>query len=897
MENTYLHFNSYEKVLINENHNIPTLVYHDKQKTLVGHEALNNIKNLELINSNFKIDIGKYDSKNFSKDFKIHQTADGVKVSALKLANLFFDSILKRAENFLKDNFSTYPKSVIIAEPLVLQQNNDIDNKWLSLYRKNIKMYFEKNKFENISFLPEPFAVFQYYKYCKKFEPLNKGEQILVLVIDFGGGTFDTCLIETSESGNIREGGKNSKPLGSSSIAKGGNDLDIAILNSIILKHNAKETAKIKKGYRLVRDVKKGKVKQSSLTDEQSNFYKNYQNALVKIQKKKEQLVNNIRQWSNEKEPTDSISLTLPRNFFDIKSNKIDYQFTAIQLREIFKQFYQEHLKKGLELTLSRGLINTKKKKPDYILLSGGSSKIAWLNLLMCEDFSSAISDANIVKLENYKEVVSAGLAIECARKFYNDTGDFADITYNAINLVLNPNDKGYEFPKYKSQSKNLIYSPQEGLLIPTSTNLRKLYNSKLKWRFKLKTEPKNYLYYYFLRNSKAPEEIDNLINIINQKAIIKTKKFDKYLEIELELREDGTAMPKVKINSTKEEIHYAKLTPFFIDMTYSAAAIRNDSYLGIDFGSCNSSISFISHNHIEKYNSNIKETENKQLENILTNSPLPISYIAAKFYNEYDELLKATRFRQLFENSLALLYYIILTELNVHNPQINLSTKKIKLIRTSGSLLLGFKWALSKITDTMFFSIKIKNIFTKEILSSFDHAVNFINNTKHSGTTDYDFDFNKVLKPLYIAIEKISEDSVFGYFNRMRNKPFEEKIIGEIICAHGNGIFTDKFVYEGDKYIPKQYAYLINKVDNYALNLFPLIHWDICSIHKDEDYGHCYFFDKFNGRNLIFSSVTGNCRKELKENDEAYPKFKDKLDEFFNTSSSCKKESIILKN
>ena len=44
--------------------------------------------------------------------------------------------------------------------------------------------------------MPEPFAVFQYYRYGVRHALVAQKKQNVALVMDFGGGTFDTCLAD-----------------------------------------------------------------------------------------------------------------------------------------------------------------------------------------------------------------------------------------------------------------------------------------------------------------------------------------------------------------------------------------------------------------------------------------------------------------------------------------------------------------------------------------------------------------------------------------------------------------------------------------------------------------------------------------------------------------------------
>jgi molecular chaperone DnaK (HSP70) len=87
----------------------------------------------------------------------------------------------------------------------------------------------------NTQFFPEPFAVFQYYRHVEGLIPQSSQPQA-VLVVDFGGGTMDSCIIETTSEGNLSRGGTTSLPLGIQSCIGAGKEIDKRLLKCAIAK-------------------------------------------------------------------------------------------------------------------------------------------------------------------------------------------------------------------------------------------------------------------------------------------------------------------------------------------------------------------------------------------------------------------------------------------------------------------------------------------------------------------------------------------------------------------------------------------------------------------------------------------------------------------------------------
>jgi molecular chaperone DnaK (HSP70) len=58
-------------------------------------------------------------------------------------------------------------------------------------------------------------------------------------------------------------------------------------------------------------------------------------------------------------------------------------------------------------------------RKISIVLLSGGSSNIRWIKPLIEGDLVHELKQADILELnENFQEIVSKGLAVDCARRF-----------------------------------------------------------------------------------------------------------------------------------------------------------------------------------------------------------------------------------------------------------------------------------------------------------------------------------------------------------------------------------------------------------------------------------------------------------------------------------------------
>ena len=146
--------------------NIPTVLYYEsRDRVHIGSEAKEAafVKRRNALNEDFKIDLGNHDPA-LGRAKQPFRTATGDKISAGELTGEFTTQLLKHVNRWLSERNSTC-SSIVVAVPLPMQ-DKEIDDKWLANYRSALLgKGFSK---ENIDFMPEPFAVFQYYKYGVK---------------------------------------------------------------------------------------------------------------------------------------------------------------------------------------------------------------------------------------------------------------------------------------------------------------------------------------------------------------------------------------------------------------------------------------------------------------------------------------------------------------------------------------------------------------------------------------------------------------------------------------------------------------------------------------------------------------------------------------------------------
>lgn len=866
---------------------IPTVVYYQSpRKALIGYDAkaASEVTGRGTLNEDFKIDIGK-DDPSPNKPKRRFRTACGDEKSAGEMTGDFVDGLLRNVRESLPTDNASEHAGIVIAEPLTMQ-GEEVKKDWLENYRDTLRRILLGKNFtkDKIDFMPEPFAVFQYYKYGLK-HPLLGAAKHVALVIDFGGGSFDVCIIETDKEGEVTGKRKNTRPMGASSAPVGGYYINRVIAEVLYFKY-AKEdkdqAAKIKRGLKVYGQWRDERDKGFELRDaktELQNFAHNFHNTIYDVEESKLTLCNAINNWELNAPLSSALSVPvrLPRDPFSNTPSFFNAQLSAADFREVFvEKIWDEKLKPIVWSALQRGLADLQGAPVTVILLSGGSCNIRWLENLLMRDFASELEDAQVLQLEgDFQEVVAKGVAIECARRFFDKeehAGDFSSITYNRLHLVLDPDQKALQLKVFSPTDGNPIQpTNKQGVLLPSASVLRNHFDKPLTWRVRLDRPPRQFLDYYFLRTGFTPqieEELtegeaskysDDLVNLEHRVFTPQNCPFDSSIHVELKIeRETKTA--KVRFVYAKETVNrkcYAvDGKPFFLDMTDTQDNPSTKSYIGLDFGTSNTSASFVSQEAVITYQKRSADKYWQDLDDAHKVLPYPLAVSLAKFLPERDVSKQVKYAREFVEAALGLAAYLTYFESCMYKGRKQTHLLKSFTQRSVGPLWDLMKRTLEAVGKDAKISAPYKELVGKAFYETINEAVTFLGKTNHGLRSDKEF------KPAAVQIianisQKVFSQYQFGFFENVQQEAFKfGSYKGRFRSAHGSNItFTREEEYVGSISFPNNLSFLVNFEDRTALPLYPLIFWYGCDLHSDEE--HCFFYDKPDSRNPPYKEFT----------------------------------------
>lgn len=843
---------------------IPTQIFYDENKRAhIGYDARDRCDTPELLFENFKIELGEHNPDDVTK--KTVQLPNAPRNTVAGIAQDFFRGLLGKVDQWLEVQGRARPKSILIAEPLSLGGTDMHRETWLSNYRRAILRVLD-GQFDKIDFLPEPFAVFQYYRYGVRHPLIAEQRKHVALVLDFGGGTFDISVIETTKSGDVSQSGKNSRPLSANSEQIGGfliNRLLAAdLLMSVVDKSIRADVRKaIERSDRI-----KTPEDVAELPERLQVFFRHYRRLLQAVEVAKITICNSIANWSLEADLSGvaSYPITVPVDPYGPNTRMVTSKLDAGQLRRLFEdRIWKPKLRDAIKTTITRAAQALKGQDISIVLLSGGSSNMRWLAKLVVRDIAPGhLPNADVLELsESFQEIVSKGLATECARRFYTEgEGDFRAVTYNRLCLVTRSDGGEMEIRRARPTTPELASGAasqvDDGVLLPSASSLNGLVDKPLLWKVRLNSPPRRQLEYYFLRSSFDPEDLEARHNIIDFRAQTpKDTRFRAAIEVELTVREDGTATPRfIYGRHDQSPGTVAGGKAFHIDMTYASSEVGSSTYLGFDFGTSSSAISFVDSVDVQMIQERSRTSGWRELSDLLSELPYPAAFAMARFLSELDSEKRDQKGRDAAEALLTLAAYVSYMD----GCAIGSGGAVLKGFahRSAGPLWAIIKQILGRGGAKLNFAGSLEGLVRPENAELIDRWIDELNSVKHGRQPNVDW--VSFLGLLANHVSRVFDHQRLGIFENVVAKRFTPGAHKGIFRAlHGtSSTFVDVLDYEGPHAFSDELVYLLDPAQGRALCLSPLYLWGLQRDPGDPTTVDLYEYDNDKRGNYLFKST-----------------------------------------
>jgi hypothetical protein len=689
---------------------------------------------------------------------------------------------------------------------------------------------------------------------------VTQQRQMRALVIDFGGGTCDVCIIETTREGEISGGGRNKRPLAGKSLPVGGLMFNRAIAESLIRRiAGAFETA-VKTGLREYKDWYAGRRSLDSLDSRYKIFIDNFHNLVHRVERLKLALSRAVTDWSLTANQHFAATITIPQDPFERGGKNIPVTMSIAQLRDIFvetiytphlRQFFADRLKVGREMLEGAPLT--------VLLLSGGSANLKWLQELLRRDFAEYLYDVPVVQIRDYQQVVAHGLAVDCAREFAIGTSDFRGVTYNPLFLLLDADESGCEPRPLIARTPNLPDVRQRpGLLIPTASVMVSFIDQPMRWRVKLNRAPRRKLDYFFLQGSMDPSDTKSLQNVEQTTLFTPAGcSFDNALQVELTIRTDGTAIPKFIYRAEgggAPEIA-KEGRKFVIDIT-DAAGGGGEAYLGLDFGTSNTTISYIDRAWLEEIDSRSNDPNWKEIGELVDLLPSPLALPLARYIGDFSHLSPVPPGLSFIEAGLCLTAYVSYMELCCIERRATTRIFKGFPHRSASYLWHMLKSVHDQLGTRAVLSQPFQRLCAQSNRELFDRITRRWADVRHEKAHVEERDLLSAVQLLANVSHIVFSNYAFGFFEGVQKERFSSRHAGRFRIAHGKPPYTSFATYVGPHPFSDAEALVVNMERGEGLSLTPLVFWYHCQSHRDHENGHCFLFDKMKdeGREVAIS-------------------------------------------
>ncbi len=524
---------------------------------------------------NFKPAFGAGD-KEFSKDKEYwfqYQLKENTDFRDVRNAYIETFSAKEAAVRFLKTLLSgiQMPETIIVGEPGIREPA------WRKNFRRNVREVFSELGLGQPDFFPEPFAVFQYYRHVAKI--LSVAEQSeTILIIDIGGGTFNSCIIRTTESGLLARSGTMSIPLALQAGTCGGSQIDKELLKVVIHKSQRKGL--------LWKD------------DPIARVEKRKSPALLRIEDAKVRLSEAVTR-SGLSRLADDFSKIETQVFLPKDELHPDFDITEILtgedlktvIREMWRRHYghlvidtvneaKDRLASAMKISLDR---------IDKVLVAGGSSRLPFMKEEIQIVLPTLVNQRDIIIGSDIDEAVAYGIAWECREQVRRDpklsVGKIAPCVLNDLYLGFRESRRDQlQIPRIKY---NGTYLADAQLLSAPFETEASVFNYEVELPFEVSDK---ILYAFTDKPIQNDEEVDYLNLSHDVFSAPKLGKLSRKCELSLEIKPSGMIKPTFFFRgkgSSARKLGEKVACPEFYFPGFQIK--RGNAYVGLDFGNSNS--------------------------------------------------------------------------------------------------------------------------------------------------------------------------------------------------------------------------------------------------------------------------------------------------------------------
>ncbi|MBI3670158.1 MAG: hypothetical protein HY237_10310 [Acidobacteria bacterium] len=357
-------------------------------------------------------------------------------------------------------------------------------------FSKNIREIFRELGFSKAPVLVyEPYALFYYCRFglAKPFVR-EDGKGSNILVVDQGGGTVNTCIVQTTRTGNL----KKSRPKSPQASQHGGSLLD---------------------QYLLIRAIKQHRLPLEDLlqifTDRSELKIVDKEQLLLQVEELK------IRLFEQDGSSGEVVEGLLAEHNLPGVPRPWRVSFSKKDVRDGFLQVWS-----GCHSTIATTLRTSGVEKVDFVILAGGTCRLGFHKELLKRDFGDFFAaDTQFIDISSHEKPVAYGLAIQALLDSEIPDGEAeSDKEVESPGSADDENLAEYVARDLKvaigtdAEEEQPLYNLAEEVVIAAGAPKTELWEKGVEKSIPLQRKPKRQLRYAFFSERPArPEEQDRL--------------------------------------------------------------------------------------------------------------------------------------------------------------------------------------------------------------------------------------------------------------------------------------------------------------------------------------------------------------------------------------------------
>lgn len=256
-------------------------------------------------------------------------------------------------------------------------------------------------------------------------------------------------------------------------------------------------------------------------------------------------------------------------------------------------------------------------------------------------------------------------------------------------------------------------------------------------------------------------------------------------------MKEDGTTTPEFVYSESRGQRPRVSVKgiPFYLDMTYGGGGKSADAYLGFDFGSSNSSVSYVDRPGVTVYKERATNKAWKDIYELAGSLPYPVAVELAAYLSQSRPEGLAKEALSVLESILALVSYGTYQEYRIKKN----AKKDTRLFGGFTQRSIGPLWKLLRESiQGLGTGVDVFTPFARfledNLSKQFDEVATMLAKVKHEKARESDIDHFRWVHVLANLTNEIFSENKFGYFKGVSKRPFSSpsRYEGIFRCAYG---------------------------------------------------------------------------------------------------------------